>query len=58
MNISKDFDVAILCNNGRLSVPAECVVTIVHYGLEIVRHISTVDPNFVVFVKSKSIIYE
>ena len=57
MNIPKDFYVAILCNNGRLSVPAKCVATIVHYGFEVVRHISTVDSNFVVFVKSKSKIW-
>ncbi len=58
MDIAKLADISIFRNNGRSPVTAECVVAIMHYGLEIVGHISTVDTNVTVFVKSKSIVYE
>jgi hypothetical protein len=56
VNISEVFNLAIFCHDCRFSVPAECVIPVVHDGLEVVRHIPTVDSNFVVFFKSKSII--
>ena len=58
MNIPKFFDIAIFRHNGRFSVTAECIVAIMHDRFEVIRHISTVDAYLVVFIESKSVVYE